>query len=182
MVDRKRGPRLSLVAIAMGAGGMLLARALFARALLFKLRRDVEALNRGDFGPLLSGYAPDAVLRFNDGDHRWAGEHRGRDAIAAFLGNFVGAGLQGQITEAFFAGPPWRMTILARFDDHANGPAGDEIYSNRTVLLARSRWGRIVEQEDFYEDTERIGALDARLRELGVEPTRRTRAGTSAAG
>jgi len=149
---------------------MLLARGLFARALLLKLRHDVEALNRGNIAPLLRGYARDAVLLFNDGDHRWAGEHRGREAIAAFLENFVGAGPQGEITEAFFAGAPWRMTIVVRFDDHANGPGGDEIYANRTVLLARTRWGRIVRQEDFYEDTERIGALDARLRELGVQP------------
>jgi ketosteroid isomerase-like protein len=153
-----------------GAGGALAARALLSRALLLKLRRDVRALNAGDIEPLLSGFAPDAVLRFNDGEHRWAGEHRGKAAIARFLREFVAAGLQGQITEMFIAGPPWRMTLLARFDDHAHEPAGEEIYRNRTILLARTRWGRVVFQEDFYEDTQRILALEARLSELGVQP------------
>ena len=54
--------------------------------------------------------------------------------------------------------------------DQAERPDGERIYANRTVLLARTRWGRIVEQEDFYEDTGRILALEERLRELGVEP------------
>jgi ketosteroid isomerase-like protein len=144
-----------------GACGALAARALLSRALLLKLRRDVRALNAGDIEPLLSGFAHDAVLRFNDGEHRWAGEHRGKAAIARFLREFAAAGLQGQITELFIAGPPWRMTLLARFE---------EIYRNRTILLARTRWGRVVCQEDFYEDTQRILALEARLSELGVQP------------
>jgi ketosteroid isomerase-like protein len=153
-----------------GAGAALAARALLSRALLLKLRRDVRALNAGDVEPVLFSFAPDAVLRFNDGEHRWAGEHRGKAAIAQFLRDFVAAGLQGQVRELFIAGPPWRMTLLARFDDHAHDPAGEEIYRNRTVLLARTRWGRVVCQEDFYEDTQRIVALEARLSELGVQP------------
>ncbi len=164
-----------------GVCAALLGRSLFSRALLFKLRRDVAALNDGDYAPLLAGYAPDAVLRFNEGDHRWAGEHRGRDAIARFLEEFVRAGLQGEIVEAFFAGAPWRMTLLVRFDDRARSPSGEEMYSNRTVLYARTRWGRIVWQEDFYEDTERIGALDAQLRALGIDPAAHGHAGDPSA-
>jgi ketosteroid isomerase-like protein len=139
--------------------------------MLIKLRRDVRALNAGDYGPILSNFAEDAVLHFNDGEHRWAGEHRGRQAIAGFLREFVAARLQGEITEVFFAGPPWRMTLLARFDDHAEGPAGEEIYRNQTVLLARTRWGQIVRQEDYYEDTQRIQELEARLSDLAIEPS-----------
>jgi ketosteroid isomerase-like protein len=148
------------------------ARAAMVGVLREKLRRDVRALNEGDVQPVLSNYAEHAVLRFNEGEHRWAGEHRGKPAIARFLQNFVGAGLQGDVTELFLAGPPWRMTLIARFEDHAHGPAGEELYRNRTVLLARTRWGRIVWQEDFYEDTQVIAALDTRLTELGVVPAR----------
>lgn len=153
-----------------GAGAAVAARALLHRVLLLRLRRHVRALNEGDFAPMLSNYAQDALLRFNEGEHRWAGEHRGRAAIARFLQNFVGAGLKGHISELFMAGPPWRMTLLVRFDDHADGPGGEELYRNRTVLLARTRWGRIVVHEDFYEDTARIAALDRRLTELGIGP------------
>jgi hypothetical protein len=63
------------------------------------------------------------------------------------------------------------MTLLARFDDHANDPTGAEIYRNRTVLLARTSWGRIVRQEDFYEDTQAINTFETRLSELAVGPS-----------
>lgn len=150
----------------------LAARVLLGRLLLWKLRRDVRALNAGDLRPLLSGYATDAVLRFNEGDHRWSGEHRGKAAIERFLREFIDAGLQGEIRELFIAGLPWRLSLVARFDDQACGPDGEQIYRNRTVLIVRTRWGRIVHHEDFYEDTERIAIFEARLRELGNAPTR----------
>jgi ketosteroid isomerase-like protein len=145
-------------------------RALMPRLILIKLRRDVRQMNAGDYKPVLSAFADDAVLVFNNADHRFAGEHRGKAAIETFLQNFVGAGLQGEIREIFIAGPPWRMTMLARFDDSADAPDGTPIYKNRTVLLVRARWGRIVHQEDFYEDTERIVAFEAALRDRGIMP------------
>jgi ketosteroid isomerase-like protein len=160
----------SMLLLTAGAAGAITARRLLARVLLFKFRRDIAALNAGDYRPVLSSYAEDAVLRFNEGPHRWAGEHRGKPAIASFLQSFVDAGIQGEITELFISGPPWRMTLLARFDDRANDPTGEEIYRNRTVLLARTRWGQIVRQEDFYKDTEAIATLETRLAELGVQP------------
>jgi len=158
-----------LVAVT-AAGAALAGRAILSRALLVKFRRDVRAINAGDHQPILSVYAEDAVLRFNEGDHRWSGEHRGKAAIDRFLRDFTRAGLQGEIRELFVAGPPWRLTLIARFDDWARAPDGEEIYRNRTVLLIRTRWGKIVHHEDFYEDTERIDALEARLRELGIHP------------
>jgi ketosteroid isomerase-like protein len=161
-----------LIMASTGAGGVLAARALLSHVLLCKLRRDVHALNAGDERRVLSNYAQNAVLRFNEGEHRWAGEHRGKAAIAVFLQNYVGAGLQGDIRELFVAGPLWRLTLLARFDDYAHDRAGTEIYRNRTVLLARTRWGHIVCHEDFYEDTQRLVALETRLSELGVRARR----------
>ena len=59
------------------------------------------------------------------------------------------------------------MTLIVRFDDWAEAPSGEQIYANRTMLLARTRWGRIVEQEDFYEDTGRILELERRLWRAG---------------
>jgi ketosteroid isomerase-like protein len=159
-----------LVTAGAGAAGTLAARMVVSRVLLLKLRHSMRALNAGNIEPVLANFAPDAILHFHDGAHRWSGEHRGKAAIALFLRDFAAAGLQGEIRELFTAGPPWRMTLLARFDNHARDPTGEEIYSNRTILLARTRWGRIVCQEDFYEDTQRILALEARLSELGVRP------------
>lgn len=67
-------------------------------------------------------------------------------------------------------GPPWELTLVARFDDRAQGPAGETLYRNRAVLVVRTRWGRIVEQDDFHEDTGHIEAFEDRLRALGVQP------------
>ena len=153
-----------------GAGATIAARALLPKLALFKLRRDVRRLNAGDYEPLLAGYADDAVLRFNEGPHRWSGDHRGKPAIERFLRDFTGAGLQGEIRGVWIGGPPWALTLIARFDDRATGPGGEELYSNRVVIVARTRGGKIVEHEDFYLDTARIVAFDEKLRELGVEP------------
>jgi hypothetical protein len=51
--------------ITAGAAGAIAARMLLVRVLLAKLRRDVAALNAGDYEPVLAGYAPNAVLHFN---------------------------------------------------------------------------------------------------------------------
>jgi ketosteroid isomerase-like protein len=151
------------VAVAIGA------RALMHRLLLAQFERNVTALNAGDYRPLLANYAEDAVLHFNDGPHRWAGEHRGKAAIERFLQEFVGAGLKGEIRQLWTGGPPWAMTMAVRFDDEAR--AGDErLYANRVAMVIRTRWGRIVEQHDFYEDSERIPAFERALREHGIEP------------
>lgn len=138
--------------------------------LLAKLRGDLHALNAGDYRPLLASYAEDAVLRFHEGDHRWSGEHRGKQAIERFLRNFTAAGLQGEVRQLLVAGPPWRMTVVVRFDDQAAGRDGRMLYRNRTVLLIRTRWGRIIQHEDFYEDTGRIETLEGHLRASGVQP------------
>lgn len=156
--------------ILMGAAAAAASHALLRRGLLFKFRRDVTRLNEGDYGPLLRSYADDAILRFNPGEHRWAGDHHGKPAIERFLRDFTAAGIHGEIHELWIGGPPWALTLVARFDDAAEAPDGAEIYANRTCVVVRTRWGRIVEQADFYEDTARILALEARLRELGVEP------------
>jgi len=153
-----------------GAGAAIAVRALMPRLLLLKFRRDLRSLNAGDFGPLLGSYAEGAVLRFNPGPHRWAGEHRGRPAIERFLADFTAAGLQGEIRELWTAGPPWALTLIVRFDDHANGPDGENLYSNRVAIVLRTRWGKVVEQEDFYEDTGRIEVLEQHLTRLGIRP------------
>lgn len=155
-------------ALAMGACLAVSTRAALRQALLAKFRSDVRKLNAGEPEGLLAAYDNDAILRFHDGDHRWAGTHRGRQAIGQFLRNMVDAGLQGTIREIWMGGPPWALTLVARFDDQATGPDGGVLYSNRAVLVVRTRWGRIVEQDDFYEDTSRIESLEAQLRERDV--------------
>lgn len=161
---------MNRIPVLTGAAAAFGARALLHRALLVKFRRDVARLNLGDHRPLLAGYADDAVLRFHPGPHRWAGEHRGKPAIERFLRDLTAAGLQGEIKDLWLGGPPWALTLVARFDDRATASDGAELYANRTCLVIRTRWGKIVEHEDFYEDTGLIATFEERLTERGIAP------------
>ena len=125
------------------------------------LGRSIRRVNEGDIGPMLNGYADDAVLVF-PGESSWGGEHRGRDAIEAFLRRFVRAGIQFEAHQIIVSGWPWSATIWVRFSDHAKAPDGTVVYENRGVIYARTRWGKITLQED-YEDTEKVAEFDRYL-------------------
>jgi ketosteroid isomerase-like protein len=157
-----------LLGVLIGLIVFVILRLALHRLMLVKLRRDVAALNAGNHRPLLAGYAQDAVLVFTEGDHRWSGTYVGRDAIGEFLEGFMRCGIKGEITELWTGGWPWAMTILVGFDDHADGPGGERLYENHTILVCRTRWGKIVHQEDFYVDTVRMLAFDRKLTELGI--------------
>ncbi len=160
-----RSGRSLILGLACGMG----AQALLRRVLLARFQRDVERLNEGDYSSLLSSYAEDALLRFNDGPHRFAGEHRGKPAIERFLQDFVAAGLHGELKGLWIGGAPWALTLVARFDDEASAPDGERLYENRVVMVVRTRWGKIVEHEDFYTDTSRILAFEQALTERGID-------------
>ena len=125
------------------------------------LRRSIRRVNEGDIGPMLNGYANDAVLVF-PGDSSWGGEHRGRDAIEAFLRRYVRVGLHFEAHEIVVSGWPWSATIWVRFSDQAKAPDGTVVYKNRGVIYAKTRWGKITLQEDF-EDTEKVAEFDRYL-------------------
>jgi ketosteroid isomerase-like protein len=151
-----------------GAALALGARALFPRLLLRQFKPGVDQLNAGDHSGLLDNYADDFVLHFNEGPHRWSGDWVGKPAFDRFLQNFIAAGIQGEIKSIATSGPLWALTLWVRFDDHADAPDGTRIYENHTVLVLRTRWGKVVEQHDYYADTAAILALENALEELGV--------------
>jgi ketosteroid isomerase-like protein len=157
-----RGMLAGLVA---GAGAGLGVAALVPGALRKKFDGDVRRLNAGDPSTLLGAYADDAVLHFPQGDHRFSGPWRGKAAIERFLRTFVASRIQGQLRDVAVSGPPWALTIWVRFDDHADAEDGTRLYENRAVLVLRTRWGRVVDHEDFFADTERIAAFDRALAE-----------------
>lgn len=152
-----------------GAALGLAARAALPRLLLLKFAPSVAKLNAGDHKPLLDAYADDFVLHFHDGPHRWRGDWVGKAGMDRFLQNFTAAGIQGEIRSFATSGPLWALTMWVRLDDHADAPDGTRIYDNHTVLVLRTRWGKVVEQHDFYVDTQKIVDFDRRLEELGVE-------------
>ena len=154
--------------VLLGACLATAGRALVPRLLLVGFGRDVVKLNAGDHTSLLAADADDFVLHFNEGDHRWSGDWIGKSGMDRFLQNFIAAKIQGEIGQIAISGPPWALVLWARFDDHADAPDGTRIYENRPALVLRTRWGEIVEQDDFYADTERIAVFDCKLSELGI--------------
>jgi ketosteroid isomerase-like protein len=135
---------------------------MYKAAVRWMIRRNVRALSSGDPGPLLAGYAHDAVLVF-PGVSSWSGNHEGRPAIERFLSRFVSAGLVGEVQEILVNGPPWRTSVCVVFVDMARDSDGKVVYSNRVVLFARAVWGKVTYQEDFL-DTQRVQAFDRYLR------------------
>jgi len=161
---------MKILSFLAGAALAFAARATLPRLLLLRFSSAVARLNAGDHAPLLDAYAEDFVLHFNDGPHRWAGDWVGKAGMDQFLRNFTAAGIQGAIRRVATSGPLWALTMWVRFDDHADAPDGTRIYENSTVLVLRTRWGKVVEQHDYYVDTERITAFDRTLTDLAIEP------------
>ncbi len=103
------------------------------------------------------------------GESSWSGEHRGKAAIERFLRRFIAAGLTGEAEDILVNGPPWRTRIAVVFTDHASDQEGNEVYTNRAVLYAVARWGKITRQEDF-EDTHKVEVFDRWLDAHGIAP------------
>ena len=131
---------------------------MYKSAVRWMIRRNVAELRKGNPGPLIAGYAEDAVLVF-PGPSSWGGEYKGREAIAGFLRRFLADGIVGEAHDILVNGPPWRTTVAVLFTATARNAGGALVYDNRAVLFARARWGKITYQEDF-EDTHKSEAFD----------------------
>ena len=125
------------------------------------IRRGVRRINAGDYRPMLSSFADDAVLVF-PGAHSWGGEYRGKGEIEKFLRRFVEVGIQLEPHEMVVHGWPWKTEVMLRFTNEARDSSGNVVYSNRGAIFARAEWGKIKYQED-YEDTQRVVAFDEYL-------------------
>jgi ketosteroid isomerase-like protein len=147
---------------------------MYKAAVRWMMKRNIAALNAGDYGPALAMYAADATLAF-PGDNSWSRQlrapqsgrrsqptHRGRAEIELFLQRYVEHGIQMEVEDILVNGPPWNMRAAAVVNDWALDAAGNEIYANRAVLVVRAKWGKIQTHED-YEDCERVSRYDRRL-------------------
>jgi ketosteroid isomerase-like protein len=146
----------------------------YKAAVRFLIRRNIRALNEGDYRPALAMFSQDAELTF-PGDNTWARQHRvpqpgrqafpthrGRGEIETFLRTYVSNHIQMEVEEILVNGFPWNTRVAVRVHDWISGPDGGDVYSNRAVLMVRTSWGKIRSQED-YEDSERASALDRHL-------------------
>lgn len=137
------------------------------------IRRNIRLLNEGRYEAALAMFARDAELTF-PGDNTWSRQHRlpvrgrsafathrGRGEIEAFLQRYVDHHIQMEVDDILVNGPPWSTRAAVRVHHWVSGPEGDDLYSNRAVLMVRTSWGRI-RVEEIYEDTERVAAFDQR--------------------
>jgi ketosteroid isomerase-like protein len=145
---------------------------MYKAAVRWMIRRNIAALNAGNYQPVLRRYAADATLTF-PGDNSWsrmyrepdpgrapAPTHRGRAEIEAFLQRYVGNRIQMEVEDILVNGPPWNTRAAVVVHDWVADPNGGDAYANRAVLFIRTRWGKTRTHEDF-EDTERAAAFDA---------------------
>ena len=143
--------------------------AVYKATVRWMIKRNIARLNAGDYAPALAMYAEDATLAF-PGDNTYATmfrpheggvtshpTHRGRAEIEAFLQRYTRDGIQMVVEDILVNGPPWNARAAVRCHDWV--PGDPRPYENRAVMWVRTRWGRIVEHED-YEDTERTAAFD----------------------
>ena len=156
---------------------------MYKSAVRTMIRRNVRSLARGNPGPLLAGYADDAVLVF-PGRSSWGGEHRGKAAIAEFLRRFIDAGLVGEVQEILVNGPPWRTSVSCcsrtrrwttparsstRIGPFFTGvPSGGRSSTKRTLRIP-TRWRRStpISQPVSRRDVAVILHEDERMRGLG---------------
>ena len=124
------------------------------------LRRLEKQLGGGEVDKLMAAYADDAVMVF-PGDSSWGGEHRGKQAIRAWLERFVALKPTFVLGDAAVAGPPWNMRIMFTFSDRIVAPDGFE-YRNAGMEYVRMRFGKIVEHR-VHLDTEKVTELDRHL-------------------
>jgi ketosteroid isomerase-like protein len=150
------------------------APSMYKAAVRTLIRRNLRALNEGNYGPTLAMFDEGAELTF-PGDNSWARQfrvpqpgresfptHRGRAEIETFLRTYADNHIQMEIEDILVNGPPWNTRVALRVHDWIRGADGNDIYANRAVLMVRSSWGKVRSQED-YEDTERAAALDRHL-------------------
>jgi ketosteroid isomerase-like protein len=106
-------------------------------------------LAAGDPEPAVSAFAPDGRFVF-PGDHAFAADCHGRDAIGAWFRRFARLRPRFEVVDVVAAGPPWNMRVTIRFRDRI----GDD-YQNEGVQFVRMRWGRIV-LDRVYIDTQAV--------------------------
>jgi ketosteroid isomerase-like protein len=104
---------------------------------------------------------PDVRFVF-PGSNSWSGTFNGKDEHRRWLERLVRVGVKTEPDQVAASGWPWNMTVCIRGRSWWDSPAGERVYSNRFVIWARLRWGRLQDYE-VYEDTEKAAALDEYL-------------------
>ena len=99
----------------------------------------VKRLNSGDVRFVLATFGPDACLVF-PGSSSFAGDHRGKPAIRAWLERFTALGPSLTVHDVAVAGAPWNMRVSFRFSDEIPIPSGGWRATTGCASRAGSAW------------------------------------------
>jgi ketosteroid isomerase-like protein len=122
---------------------------MIAKIVRWRVGRAYAALAAGDAGPALKGFAENGRFIF-PGDHAWAGDRQGPEAIAEWFQQFARVHPRFDLMDVIVSGAPWNLRCAIRFADRI----GDD-YVNEGVQYVRLRWGRIV-LDRIYLDTQAV--------------------------
>jgi ketosteroid isomerase-like protein len=120
-----------------------------------------EVMRRVDAGDprlLLMVTAPDVHFTF-PGTSTWAIDTHDRSDLERWVRRTASVGLVHEPQQILLSGPPWNLLVAVRLTDQCTASDGRLVYDNIAVIVARARFGRVVEFETFL-DMDRIAALD----------------------
>jgi len=130
------------------------------------IRHQISRMLSGDVNAVLRQLADDAEFVF-PGRNSWAGHHRGKPAIAAWLRRFVSVKPEYIVRDVLVSGPPWNTRIAWRLSDRIG-----QHYANEAMVYAKGSWGKVRHQRVFLDtevlsEWERAYPEEAGLRAAG---------------
>lgn len=133
-----------------------------------KLRNTFDALNRGDYEPVLSSFGLPVEHTFF-GDHALAGSRHGMDFIAPWYARLktLFPDLHFEIDAMAVSGTPWNTTAMVEWRDRFSLRDG-AVRGNQGVHVIKIRWGRVISLH-IYCDTQVLGSVLDELKSQGVK-------------
>ena len=132
-----------------------------------KLRYAFEALNRGDHGPVLAAFSPDAEHVFF-GQHALAGARHDMKTIVPWYARLktVLPDLRFEIDSVLVRGMPWNTVALVTWRDSFSLRDGS-LGANQGVHVLRLKWGKVTSLR-IHCDTQVLADVLRRQSDLGV--------------
>jgi ketosteroid isomerase-like protein len=131
-----------------------------------RLRASFDALNRGDFEPVIAAFAPAHEHAFY-GAHPLGGTRRQLDTTRAWYGRLARLlpDLRFHIEALTVSGMPWNTVAMVEWTDRFTLPDGS-VGSNQGVHVLRLAWGRVIGLR-VYCDTQKLAAYCKMAAEQG---------------
>lgn len=133
-----------------------------------KLRKTFDALNRGDYAPVLNAFGSPVEHTFF-GDHALAGSRHNMDSVVRWYDRLqiVFPDLHFDIEAIAITGMPWNTTAMIEWRDSFTLRDGSK-RGNQGVHVMRIRWGRVVSLH-IYCDTQVLASVLGELERQGVK-------------